>query len=69
VRAAQPDVLATALNAWLTAYLGTLPRALALDGKSVRDLVLTLAFSEHVKECGVACLRTIQKPPRGSGSL
>lgn len=32
-----PDALATVLNNWLLAHHGQLPRALALDGKSVRD--------------------------------
>ena len=35
MKALDPDVLASALNDWLAAHLGTLPRALALDGKYV----------------------------------
>jgi hypothetical protein len=42
-----PHGFAQALNAWLAAHHGTLPRALALDGKYVRDCVLTLCLSEH----------------------
>ena len=42
-----PNALADALNGWLAAHHGSLPRALALDGKYVRDLLLTPAFSEH----------------------
>ena len=42
-----PETLAQTLNRWLEAHHGILPRALALDGKYVRDLVLTLALSEH----------------------
>jgi len=42
-----PNDLADTLNAWLAAHHGTLPRALALDGKYIRDLLLTLALSEH----------------------
>ena len=36
-----PNDLADTLNAWLAAHHGTLPRALALDGKYIRDLLLT----------------------------
>jgi hypothetical protein len=62
-----PDVLATALNTWLSAHDGTLPRALALDGKYVRDLVLTLALSEH--ESGAPTAMTIaSKEPKSERS-
>lgn len=57
-----PDVLASALNAWLAAHLGNLPRALALDGKYVRDLVLTLAFSEHETGAPVAMTIASKEP-------
>jgi hypothetical protein len=62
-----PDVLATALNGWLYSHHGNLPRALALDGKYVRDLVLTLALSEH--ESGAPVAMTIaSKAPKCEAS-
>lgn len=58
-----PNVLATALNSWLGSHHGTLPRALALDGKYVRETVLTLALSEH--ESGAPVTMTIaSKEPK-----
>jgi len=62
MKALDPDVLATALNDWLAAHLGTLPRALALDGKYVRDLVLTLALSEHETGAPVAVTIASKEP-------
>jgi hypothetical protein len=41
-----PHQLADCLNRWLQANLGTLPRALALDGKWIRDRALSLCLSE-----------------------
>ena len=62
-----PNVLATALNGWLYSHHGDLPRALALDGKYVRDLVLTLALSEH--ESGAPVAMTIaSKAPKCEAS-
>jgi hypothetical protein len=40
MKALDPDVLASALNEWLAAHLGTLPRALALDGKNFRAILV-----------------------------
>lgn len=42
-----PQTLADCLNAWLQANLGTLPRALAVDGKWIRDQALSLCLSDH----------------------
>jgi len=42
-----PHGFADAINGWLAAAHGTLPRGLAIDGKYVRNLVLTLCLSEH----------------------
>ncbi len=39
-----PHQLADCLNRWLQANLGTLPRALALDGKWIRDRALSLCL-------------------------
>lgn len=42
-----PHQLADGLNRWLQANLGTLPRALAVDGKWIRDRALSLCLSDH----------------------
>jgi hypothetical protein len=42
-----PHQLADCLNQWLQTSLGTLPRALAVDGKWIRDRALSLCLSEH----------------------
>ena len=42
-----PHAYAEELSRWMQTHLGTLPRALALDGKYVRDQVLTLCLSDH----------------------
>ena len=42
-----PHQLADCLNRWLQANLGTLPRALAIDGKWIRDRALSLCLSDH----------------------
>jgi hypothetical protein len=57
-----PNVLASALNGWLGSHQGSLPRALALDGKYVRDLVLTLGFSEHESGAPVAMTIASKEP-------
>ena len=62
VKMLDPDVLATSLNGWLSSHHGTLPRALALDGKYVRDMVLTLAFSEHETGAPVAMTIASKEP-------
>jgi hypothetical protein len=49
-----PEGLAATLGGWLQSHYGTLPRALALDGKYIRDLVLTLCLSEHESGAPVA---------------
>ncbi len=62
-----PNALAETLNGWLRAHHGTLPRALALDGKYIRDLLLTLALSEH--ETGAPVAVTIaSKEPKSEAS-
>lgn len=58
----EPGVLANALASWLAAYEGTLPRALAIDGKYVRDLLLTLALSEHENGAPVAVAIASKQP-------
>ena len=49
-----PEALAACLNGWLGAHVGTLPRALAVDGKWVRDRALSLCLSEHESGAPVA---------------
>jgi hypothetical protein len=55
-----PHGFAAALNGWLSAAHGTLPRGLAIDGKYVRNLVLTLCLSEH--ESGAPAAIAIAEP-------
>ena len=62
-----PNTLADTLGGWLAAHHGTLPRALALDGKYIRELMLTLALSEH--ETGAPVAVTIaSKQPKSEAS-
>lgn len=49
-----PHQLADCLSQWLGANLGILPRALALDGKWIRDRALSLCLSEHETGAPVA---------------
>ena len=49
-----PHQLAECLNQWLQAHLGTLPRALAVDGKWIRDRALSLCLSDHETGAPVA---------------
>ena len=42
-----PHRLADCLSGWLQTHLGTLPRALAVDGKWIRDRALSLCLSDH----------------------
>lgn len=62
LRLLDPNTLADTLNGWLAAHHGTLPRALALDGKYVRDLLLTLALSEHESGAPVAVTIASKEP-------
>jgi len=62
-----PNLLAATLNGWLAAHHGTLPRALALDGKYIRDLLLTLALSEHESGAPVA-ITIASKEPKSEAS-
>ena len=49
-----PHKLADCLNQWLQASVGTLPRALAVDGKWIRDRALSLCLSDHETGAPVA---------------
>lgn len=57
-----PHAFARVLSGWLAEHEGELPRALAVDGKYVRDQVLTLCFSEHESGAPVACALADEKP-------
>ncbi|NUN52834.1 MAG: DUF4338 domain-containing protein [Planctomycetaceae bacterium] len=62
LRQLDPELLATVLNRWLERSRGNLPHALALDGKYVRDLVLTLGLSEHGSGAPAAMLIASREP-------
>ena len=49
-----PDSFASIISQWLEEYQGQLPRALALDGKWIRDRVLSVSLSEHESGAPVA---------------
>lgn len=53
-----PEAFARTLNDWLAAQAGTLPTALCLDGKMIRDLIgtVTLADSENGSPVAVAIM-------------
>jgi hypothetical protein len=55
-----PHALARVLTQWLQTQQGLLPRALALDGKYVRDRVLTLCLSDH--ETGAPAAIALAEP-------
>jgi hypothetical protein len=42
-----PEAFATSLNDWLLRQAGTLPAALALDGKMIRDHIGLLTLAQH----------------------
>ncbi len=50
------------ISEWLQSHHGTLPRALALDGKYIRDQVLSVCFSEHESGAPVAIGLAQEKP-------
>lgn len=57
-----PHEFAECLNGWLQAHLGTLPRALAVDGKWIRDRALSLCLSDHETGAPVAVGFAQNKP-------
>jgi hypothetical protein len=57
-----PEAFAGALCRCMGSHLSSLPRALALDGKYVRDRVLTLCLSEHEHGTPVAVAIAADKP-------
>jgi hypothetical protein len=50
----EPDAFAACLSQWLEQHQGELPRALALDGKWIKNRVLSLGLSEHESGAPVA---------------
>lgn len=50
----KPEEFSDCLNTWLGSNLGTLPRALAVDGKWIRDRALSLCLSDHETGAPVA---------------
>ena len=60
-----PHQLADCLNQWLQANLGTPPRALAVDGKWIRDRALSLCVSEH--QTGALVAMGFAKEKTGDG--
>jgi len=42
-----PELFANALNQWLQSRAGTLPKALAMDGKMIRDHIGLLTLAQH----------------------
>ena len=62
LRQIDPHEFASALSEWLQGHAGTLPRALAIDGKYVRDQVLTVCLSEHESGAPVAIGIAEEKP-------
>jgi hypothetical protein len=54
LRQLDPDAFAACISQWLAHHQGELPRALALDGKWVRDRLLSVTLSEHESGAPVA---------------
>jgi DDE family transposase len=49
-----PQAFAHTLNQWLQSHVGTLPKALALDGKMIRDHIGLLTLAQHEDGAPVA---------------
>lgn len=63
----KPKDFADCLNAWLRDNQGTLPRALAVDGKWIRDKALSLCLSDH-ESGAAACMGFAEDKPKSQGS-
>lgn len=57
-----PNEFAKTVSGWLKKHHGTLPRALAVDGKWIRDRALSLCLSEHESGAAVAIGFAKEKP-------
>jgi len=56
-----PEVLAQAINGWLREHAGTLPSALSLDGKMIREVMGTVTLADHQDGSPVALAMMDQK--------
>jgi len=65
LRILDPDVFAAHLGEWLRVHEGSLPGALALDGKMVRDVVGLVCLSDH--ETGVPHAMARMSEKQGEG--
>jgi hypothetical protein len=64
-----PDPFAALLSEWLRGQAGTLPGALALDGKMIRDIIGTVSLVEVEDGSPVALAVMDQKQETGRGEL
>ncbi len=60
------EALATVLNEWLRSQAGSLPGALALDGKLIRETIGTLSLVDHDK--GVPQAQVVIRQKEGDGA-
>ena len=60
-----PEAFATLLNDWIEAHAGTLPQALALDGKMIRDHIGLLTLAQH--EDGAPQAMAVYDQKEGTG--
>ena len=65
LRRIDPDQFAEALNGWLKQNRGTLPGALAIDGKMIRDRIGTVTLADH--ENGVPVAMNLMSEKEGEG--
>ena len=61
LRRLDPDVLAVAINDWLSGQAGTLAPALSLDGKMIRNIIGTVTLADHQDGSPVAVAMMDQK--------
>jgi hypothetical protein len=61
LRRLDPEVLAVAVNGWLSQQAGTLAPALSLDGKMIRTIIGTVTLAEHQDGSPVAVAMMDQK--------
>lgn len=59
------DAFAGVLTDWLEQYSGTLPKALALDGKYIRDVAGIVCLADHETGVPVAMIGSSQKEGEG----
>jgi hypothetical protein len=65
LRKLDADAFAQGLSQWLAHHSGTLPAALALDGKFIRDTVGLVCLVDH--ETGVPCAMALASRKEGDG--